>query len=179
MEVRNTGARNMYFSNNGTGDEDIVEMTNQQLQFIQVSTELYNSVCSEGKEGTMQMLIKYCPDSLPHLFDLCVMKPCMEQVQGRTYFDFFLFMPSQTYQNGAGTEMKFIDDLISYGKEKYLIHPLIEVFLKMKWFKSKWFYLLFILLNASFLVALSGFAIAHLGTLYKGAPTYQPHVRIS
>ena len=49
------------------------------------------------------------------------------------------------------------------------------VFLKLKWFKSKWFYLFFILLNASFLFALSGFAIAHLGSLYDGVPKYDPH----
>ena len=178
MQVRNIGAQNMYFGNNGTGEEDIIEMNNSQLQLAALSTEFYNSIRSGDQESTMQMLMKYCPDSLPHLFDLCVTKPCMEQVQGRTYFDFFLFMPSQiNEETKSGTEMKFIDDLITYGKEKYLIHPLIEVFLKLKWFKSKWFYLFFILLNAIFLVALSGFAIAHLGNLYKGVPRFEPHER--
>ena len=128
MQVRNIGAQNMYFGNNGTGEEDIIEMNNSQLQLAALSQEFYNSIRSGDQESTMQMLMKYCPDSLPHLFDLCVTKPCMEQVQGRTYFDFFLFMPSQINETTkSGTEMKFIDDLITYGKEKYLIHPLIEV----------------------------------------------------
>ena len=125
MRVRNMAATNMYFSNYGNGDEDIIEMSHSQLQLAQLSQEFYNSDPCKG-ESTMQMLMKYCPDSLPHLFDLCVTKPCMEQVQGRTYFDFFLFMPSQIANDRCGTEMKFIDNLITYGKEKYLIHPLIE-----------------------------------------------------
>ena len=37
MQVRNIGAQNMYFGNNGTGEEDIIEMNNSQLQLAALS----------------------------------------------------------------------------------------------------------------------------------------------
>ena len=50
-------------------------MNQQQLDFLKMAKEFYED------ESTLQIYLKYCPDSLIHLFDLSVMKPCAEQVQ--------------------------------------------------------------------------------------------------
>ena len=50
-------------------------MNQQQLDFLKMAKEFHE------EESTLQIYLKYCPDSLIHLFDLSVMKPCAEQVQ--------------------------------------------------------------------------------------------------
>lgn len=88
-----------------------------------MSKEFYNCKPVNG-ETTVQMFLKYCPDALNHLFDLCIVKPCTEQVQGTTYFDFFLFTTDN--MNHGDSELQLIDNLINFGKERFLTHPLFE-----------------------------------------------------
>lgn len=89
-----------------------------------MSKEFYNCEAVNG-ETTMQMFLKYCPDSLVHLFDLCIVKPdTEEQVQGTTYFDFFLFNSGSV--NHGDSELQLIDNLINFGKERFLTHPIFE-----------------------------------------------------
>ena len=38
-----------------------------------------------------QNFLKYSPDALNYFFDQCIVKPCDIQVQGESFFDFFLF----------------------------------------------------------------------------------------
>jgi hypothetical protein len=55
-------------------------MNKQQLDFLMMSEEFFeDEKCTKG-ESTLQMFLKYCPDALTHLFDLCIVKPCSEQV---------------------------------------------------------------------------------------------------
>ena len=123
-------------------------MNHQQLEFLKLSKEFYEQKEDQAK-STLEMYLKYCPDALNHLFDLSIMKPCLAQVslriiflakivsilnvflryfpiffqvQGTVYFDFFLFTP----QTNSRSELSVIDTLISYGKERFLIHPIFE-----------------------------------------------------
>ena len=55
------------------------EMTNQEMAFLHMSYEL-SKLDLQNPNGTFQMFLKYSPDSLKRLFDLCVVKPCFVQV---------------------------------------------------------------------------------------------------
>ena len=44
---------------------------------------IYN-ICDQGGNSTMQLFLKYSPDSLTRLFDRCLTKPCMAQVTERS-----------------------------------------------------------------------------------------------
>ena len=59
----------------------------------------------------------------------CLVKPNVWQVQGHCYLDLFLFDPPR----GSTSEIRLVETLIRSGKQKFLIHPLIEIFLKEKW----------------------------------------------
>lgn len=59
-----------------------VEMNEQEMQFLQLSKDLKPNGCGEDTENSaIRMFLKYSPDSLNRLFDLCVVKPCYVQVQ--------------------------------------------------------------------------------------------------
>ena len=62
-------------------------------------------------------------------FRRCLVKPNVWQVQGHCYLDLFLFDPPR----GSTSEIRLVETLIRSGKQKFLIHPLIEIFLKEKW----------------------------------------------
>ena len=69
----------MNLGTRGTGDEEIQEMNQQQLQLLELAKEFYDSKPLYG-ETTFEMFLKNCPDALTHLFDLCLIKPMLEQV---------------------------------------------------------------------------------------------------
>ena len=46
------------------------------------------------------------------------------QMQGVVYFDFFLFTPSEN--TSCKSELATFDNLINYGKARFLIHPVLE-----------------------------------------------------
>ena len=68
-----------FLGTRGTGDEEVMEMNQQQRQLLECAKELYDSKPLYG-ETTFQMYLKNCPDALTHLFDLCMIKPMLEQV---------------------------------------------------------------------------------------------------
>ena len=45
-------------------------------------------------------------------------------MQGVVYFDFFLFTPSEN--TSCKSELATFDNLINYGKARFLIHPVLE-----------------------------------------------------
>ena len=49
-----------------------------------------------------------------------------------------------------------------------------SVFLKLKWYRTWKYYLLYVMLYAAFALALCGFSLIHLGQLYEG----QPHPQV-
>ena len=59
----------MNLGTRGTGDEEIQEMNQQQLQLLELAKEFYDSKPLYG-ETTFEMFLKNCPDALTHLFDL-------------------------------------------------------------------------------------------------------------
>ena len=54
-------------------------MNQQQLQLLELAKEFYDSKPLYG-ETTFEMYMKNCPDALTYLFDLCLIKPMLEQV---------------------------------------------------------------------------------------------------
>ena len=58
--------------------------------------------------------------------------------------------------------------MFASGKEKFFIHPLIEIFMKLKWKKTWFLYWIYLVLLGSFFLALTGYSIIHYGSLYKG-----------
>ena len=55
--------------------------------------------------------------------------------------------------------------LFQSGKEKFLIHPLVEIFMKMKWKKTWFLYWIYLILFATFFFALTAYSLAHFGAL--------------
>ena len=46
-------------------------------------------------DSALKLFLKHTPDALEHLFDRCISSFCeTEQVQGKIFFDFFLFDPT-------------------------------------------------------------------------------------
>merc|ERR1719357_432371 len=84
--------------------------------------------------SAFQMLLKYSPSALEHLFDRCLMRPVDLELQGKTYFDFFLFAPRDGVLHGD-SELAIVATLVEAGRSKYLIHPLFDLFTRLKWMK--------------------------------------------
>ena len=57
--------------------------------------------------------------------------------------------------------MPLVEMLITGQKEKFLIHPVIEIFLKLKWAKTWKLYSFLVFLTTLFYVFLCGFALTH------------------
>ena len=56
-------------------------MNDQEMAFLNMSQDLVKSSKNNGDgQNAFYMFLKYSPDSLVKLFDLCVVKPCYEQV---------------------------------------------------------------------------------------------------
>ena len=84
-------------------------------------------------DSALKLFLKHTPDALEHLFDRCISSLCeTEQVQGKIFFDFFLFCPNpgDCQQMDTG-EMTLLQILITHGKAYYLIHPLFETFIRV------------------------------------------------
>ena len=57
---------------------------------------------------------------------------CNFQIQGKLFLDFFLFDPNND-DDPFANEMPLVTTLVLLGKERFLLHPIFEVFLKIKW----------------------------------------------
>ena len=58
------------------------ELSAQELDLLEMADEFKNP--ARGGNSTMQLFLKYSPDSLTRLFDRCLTKPCMAQVTERS-----------------------------------------------------------------------------------------------
>ena len=67
----------------------VVQLTAQQRELFILGDEMKKSI--SDLYSPFQKILKYSPDALNHLFDQCLIKPVDTQVQGDTFFDFFLF----------------------------------------------------------------------------------------
>ena len=110
-----------------TGFLQYVELTNQQRELLSLAEDLKKNTGDHN--SPFQNFMKYSPDALNNLFDQCLMKPCDTQIQGETFFDFFLFKPDP----GVDSEMDIFATLLTGRKERFLLHPLFDAFLKLKW----------------------------------------------
>ena len=86
------------------------------------------------------------------------------QVQGWIFLDFFLFDPCSI--NRSQTETSFLNVLLASKKDIFLLHPTIQIFMRLKWQKTWLFYTLYILLFASFFFVLAGYSLTHYGVFY-------------
>ena len=130
----------------------VAELTKQQKELLILGDELKKNVAEPN--SPFQNFLKYSPDALNHFFDQCLIKPLDIQVQGETYFDFYLF-DSDPWQD---SEMDIFATIIGARKEKFLLHPLFEAFLKLKWKKTCglfYIYIAWILLYQVVLVSFS------------------------
>ena len=108
----------------------VVQLTVQQRELFILGDEMKKSI--SDLYSPFQKFLKYSPDALNHLFDQCLIKPVDTQVQGDTFFDFFLFEADPW----ADSEMDIFATLIAARKDKFLMHPLFDAFLKLKWKKT-------------------------------------------
>ena len=79
--------------------------------------------------------------------------------------DTFLFNPNSSSR--CASELKVIESLMQCGKEKFLIHPLIEVFMKLKWHKTWFLYMIYMVLFGVFFITLTGYTLTHYGTIFE------------
>ena len=80
MDARNKMAQVMYYGSTDLSSSGVVspEMSAQELDFLEMAEELKDP--AQGGKSTMQLLLKYSPDSVTRLFDRCLEAPCLEQV---------------------------------------------------------------------------------------------------
>ena len=64
--------------------------------------------------------------------------------------------------------MNMIKILIETGKEKFLTHPLIEMFMKMKWRKTWFLFWIYLILYGAFFFVLAGYSVVHYGAIKEG-----------
>ena len=88
------------------------------------------------------------------------------QIQGKTFVDFFLFNPNCPLK--CSSELEVIRILFDSGKEKFLIHPLVEIFMKIKWRKTWFLYWMYLALFSLFFFALTAYSLLHYGEIQKG-----------
>ena len=78
--LRNKVAEVMYYGTEDFAASGIAspELSAQELDLLEMADEFKNP--ARGGNSTMQLFLKYSPDSLTRLFDRCLTKPCMAQV---------------------------------------------------------------------------------------------------
>ena len=81
------------------------------------------------------------------------------QVQDVYFLDLFLFAPRCTMKSTS--EMGIIEMLLVGHKEKFLLHPVIETFIKLKWKRTWKFYTFLVSTLLTFYIFLCGFALSH------------------
>ena len=92
-------------------------------------------------KSAMMLFMKHTPNVLEGLFDQCISGHCdSDQINGKVFYDFFLFLPPQQQQPNASNsnftwkdtgELILPQILISNGKQRLLTHPLFETFIKV------------------------------------------------
>ena len=65
----------------------------------------------------------------------------------------------------CSSELAMVKTLVQSGKEKFIIHPLVEIFMKMKWKKTWFLYWIYLTLFSLFFFALTAYSLAHYGAL--------------
>ena len=115
-----------------------IELNRQQRELVSMGDELKRNISDPN--SPFQNFLKYSPDALHNLFDQCLIKPHYFQVQGTIFFDFFLFK-SDPWNN---SEMEIFATIISAKKERFLLHPLFETFLQIKWRRTAYTFYLFV-----------------------------------
>ena len=58
--------------------------------------------------------------------------------------------------------------LFEVGKEKFVIHPIVEVFMKIKWQKTWFLYWIYLVVFGIFFFALTAYSLIHYGALSEG-----------
>ena len=81
------------------------------------------------------------------------------QVQDIYFLDLFLFAPRCTMNSTP--EMPLIEMLLMGRKENFLLHPVIETFIKLKWRRTWKFYTFLVSILLTFYIFLCGFALSH------------------
>ena len=81
------------------------------------------------------------------------------QVQDVYFLDMFLFAPRCAMNSTS--EMALVEILLMGRKEKFLLHPLIETFIKLKWRRTWKLYTFLVLILLLFYVFLCGYALSH------------------
>lgn len=122
-------------------------------------------------KSALRLLLQYCPDCVDHLLNLCLVSFCgSEQIQGKVTFDFFLFYTPEPDDNSNLEhygELTLVEILIKSRKERFLTHPIVETFLKLKWYKTWKMYMTILFLYALFVVSVLGYSLTHFGNVLE------------
>ena len=81
-----------------------------------------------------------------------------------------LFFVSGNHSWKCASELQVIEELLASRKERLLIHPLIQMFLRLKWQRTWFLYILYVFVFKIFFIVLIGYSITHYGRLYEDDP---------
>ncbi|TRY72083.1 hypothetical protein TCAL_00198 [Tigriopus californicus] len=146
------------------------EFTEQEVSFKNMATEMRLNI--SDPKSAFNSFLKNIPESVDYLLNKCLVSFCgTDQIQGKVLFDFFLFFPPYSAEidlkdqpENLG-ELVLLETLIGNHKERFLTHPLIETFLKLKWYRTWRLYLAIIILFGVFTITVLGFSLAHFGNV--------------
>ncbi len=144
------------------------ELSNREKEFKRMADELHSDM--HNPDSALKIFLKCSPDAVEHLLNRCLVNHCKDQVQGKIFFDFFLFYPPRrdgglpTGKKEVG-ELTLLETLIEARKERFLTHPVFETFLKLKWYRTWRLYLVILFLYTLFVVSLLGYSLTHFGNV--------------
>ena len=101
---------------------------------------------------------------MERLLNKCLISgPCTQQVMGRVIFDFGMFFPEPAELGRCDScpVLEAVEIIVLAKKERFLSHPLIEAYLKLKWYATWRIYVLILIVNVAYLVSVLGFACAN------------------
>ncbi len=170
MRTRMITARNQ---NVGKEDDTWIvvfqERSDREVEFKKMADELHSDMYNP--DSALKLFLKNAPDVVEHLLNRCVVIMNKDQIQGKVFFDFFLFYPpkfsAQTIDPTKSElgELALLEVLIGARKERFLTHPVFETFLKLKWFRTWKLYLGILFMYAVFVVSVLGYALMHFGNV--------------
>ena len=119
----------------------------------------------QDPNSVFQKFVSNCPEALSHLLDCCLIQDGKEnQQKGKIYLDLFLFKSSD---NLWESELSIANLLFFGGTNRLLEHPLIEIFIQMKWMKVRRFFNLGILFHSLYMLLVLGFTLVNFSNILE------------
>ena len=133
----------------------------RQVVFFELGFDLASSNSAQTMEKLEKSLYGVMLANTPRAF-LHLLNSCIFTIGKTTYVDFLPF-----FNPNSGSELSILRIIIHHKKFELLTHPLCELFLHLKWLRSRSLYWIVIMLNFIFTFMTITYVILSYGNLGK------------